>query len=69
MIKIITSLLGLSILLLVGCTNEEIANHLVFEGKSEHWYPKLEIKQSKDENDFGEYNYSLSMRTEYIVYW
>jgi hypothetical protein len=64
--KMITTFLGLMILLMVGCSNEEIPNHLIFEGKSEHWYPKLEIKQSKSENHFGKYNYSLSMIAEYI---
>jgi hypothetical protein len=64
--KIITPLLGLMILLLVGCSNEEIPNHLVFEGKSEHWHPKIEINQSKSENHISKYNYSLSMIAEYI---
>lgn len=64
--RVVTTLLGLIILLLVGCSNEEIPNHLVFEGKSEHWHPKLEIKQSNNENRISKYNYSISMIAKYI---
>lgn len=64
--KTITTLLSLMILLLVGCSNKEIPNHLVFEGENEHWHPKVVIKQSKSENHFGKYNYLLNMRAEYI---
>ncbi len=62
----ITTMLGLMILLLVGCSNEEVPNHLVFEGKSENFNVHFEVSQSPHENKNGKYNYSERPVIEYI---
>ncbi len=54
------------ILLLVGCSNEEIPNHLVFEGKSENFKVHFEVSQSPNENKKGKYHYSERPMIDYI---
>jgi hypothetical protein len=64
-------IITLLFLLLMGCNattdeNNNIPNQLHFEGKSDHWVAKLEIKQSINENLSGKYNYRESIIINYI---
>ncbi|RSL30705.1 hypothetical protein D7Z54_24725 [Salibacterium salarium] len=63
--KLTTVFVSVAFLFIMGCSNETIPNHLVFEGESEHWKGSIEIEQSKSVTNEDRYNYKESLTAEY----